>query len=313
LNRIIRLLKNICTQLLFRIKYPYLFGVRSNSLNKVTFPFGLKIGRGTRLLVDNSLINQVQITICKKVWIGEDVEIHAWHKDLITIHEGASIQDRCKILGNVEIGQNSILAPNIFISSGTHYAFHKPFDLIRNQDQKILSTEDGKLNHSQKVTIEEDVWIGTNTFIKSGITVGRGAIIGANSIISKSVSPYSKVVGVNKILDSNRLDFLPPSTIEGNNEEHRPYFYSGFLHRNILESGVKGAFAISYKTMNIDIKFQASSEGFVEVNGERHNIHVGTNSIQVGTSCDSLKHFNFKLVSLVSSSILKMEKIEAVK
>lgn len=44
-------------------------------------------------------------------------------------------------------------------------------------------------------TLEADVWIGQGAFIKSGITIGTGSIIGARATVLKDVPPYSIVVG----------------------------------------------------------------------------------------------------------------------
>lgn len=48
--------------------------------------------------------------------------------------------------------------------------------------------------------IGNDVWIGCNSTIMRGVSIGDGAIIGSNSVITKDVAPYSIVVGVNKFL-----------------------------------------------------------------------------------------------------------------
>lgn len=48
---------------------------------------------------------------------------------------------------------------------------------------------------SGSVIINEDVWIGANTTILAGVTIGRGAIIGASSLVTKDVPPYALVVG----------------------------------------------------------------------------------------------------------------------
>lgn len=52
-------------------------------------------------------------------------------------------------------------------------------------------------NHYTKgnVKIGNDVWIGQSTIILSGVTIGDGAIIGANSLVTKDVEPYSVVGG----------------------------------------------------------------------------------------------------------------------
>lgn len=45
------------------------------------------------------------------------------------------------------------------------------------------------------IIIEDYVWIATNAIILPGVTIGMGAVIGAGAVISKSVSPFSIVVG----------------------------------------------------------------------------------------------------------------------
>ena len=43
--------------------------------------------------------------------------------------------------------------------------------------------------------IEDDVWIGSNSVILSGVKIGRGAVIGAGSIVTKNVPKYAIVAG----------------------------------------------------------------------------------------------------------------------
>ena len=46
------------------------------------------------------------------------------------------------------------------------------------------------------VTIEDDVWIGSNTVIQPNVRIGRGGIVGANAVVTKDVPPYAVVGGV---------------------------------------------------------------------------------------------------------------------
>ncbi|MFV8819142.1 acyltransferase [Haliea sp. E17] len=46
------------------------------------------------------------------------------------------------------------------------------------------------------VKIEDDVWVGRGAAILKGVTVGRGAIVAANSLVNKNVEPFSIVGGV---------------------------------------------------------------------------------------------------------------------
>lgn len=46
------------------------------------------------------------------------------------------------------------------------------------------------------VTLGNDVWVGENCFIKAGITIGDGVIVGAHSVITKDIPPYAIVAGI---------------------------------------------------------------------------------------------------------------------
>ena len=56
------------------------------------------------------------------------------------------------------------------------------------------------------MTIGNDVWIGQSTIILSGVTIGDGAIIGANSLVTKDVKPYAVVGGNPAKLIKYRFD-----------------------------------------------------------------------------------------------------------
>jgi maltose O-acetyltransferase len=45
------------------------------------------------------------------------------------------------------------------------------------------------------IVIEDDVWIGFNAIIMKGVTIGRGAIIAAATVVTKDVPPYAIMVG----------------------------------------------------------------------------------------------------------------------
>lgn len=58
----------------------------------------------------------------------------------------------------------------------------------------------------QDITIGHDVWIGAETMIKRGVTIGDGAIVGARSLVTKDVPPYAIVGGAPARLIRYRFD-----------------------------------------------------------------------------------------------------------
>jgi maltose O-acetyltransferase len=51
-------------------------------------------------------------------------------------------------------------------------------------------------SHKGSITIEPDAWLGTGSVILPGVTVGEGSIVGANSVVTKDVPPYTVVGGI---------------------------------------------------------------------------------------------------------------------
>lgn len=87
----------------------------------------------------------------------------------------------------------SIASNVVFNLSGDHYLNHLstfPFKA------KALNGELNEAISKGDIIIEDDVWIGQNAVIMSGVHVGQGAVIGAGAIVSSDVPPYAVVGGV---------------------------------------------------------------------------------------------------------------------
>jgi len=153
----------------------------------------------------------------------------------ITVGRNSSLNNSCKFFGDIEIGDNCLLAFNVFASSSKHNFKERPSLPINEQDMI------NKLY--KKIVIEDDCWIGINVAIMQGVTIGKGSIVGSNSVITKDVEPYSVVVGASKVI-SKRLKFMPPKKIEFEQSDDLPYFYKGFLVRDYEQKRyqVKDAF-----------------------------------------------------------------------
>jgi len=51
-------------------------------------------------------------------------------------------------------------------------------------------------SHKGDIVLESDVWIGTGSVILPNVTIGEGAVVGANSVVTRSVPPYTVVGGL---------------------------------------------------------------------------------------------------------------------
>jgi acetyltransferase-like isoleucine patch superfamily enzyme len=71
--------------------------------------------------------------------------------------------------------------------------------LIRNRFN-VSERQNQVSQRDRKVVIGNDVWLGTDTMIFRGVTIGDGVCTGAFSIITKDIPPYSIVVGHSRIL-----------------------------------------------------------------------------------------------------------------
>ena len=58
----------------------------------------------------------------------------------------------------------------------------------------------------RSIRIGNDVWIGAHSIIRSGVTIGDGAVIGAGSVITKDIAPYTVVVGGNRVIKQRFSD-----------------------------------------------------------------------------------------------------------
>ena len=87
------------------------------------------------------------------------------------------------IIGPANIGNNVMIAQNVVISGLNH-----------NFEDVSLPP---LLQHfsAREITIEDDVWIGANVVITAGITIGKHAIVGAGSVVTKNVLPFCVYVG----------------------------------------------------------------------------------------------------------------------
>lgn len=113
------------------------------------------------------------------------------YKNVIILGKNFEIGEYCTISSfvhiwagkaGVKIGNRVMIASNVSITSLTHDYTKDNIRFAPIIDKSII--------------IEDDVWIGANSVILPGITLGKGSVIGAGSVVTKNVSAFSIVVGV---------------------------------------------------------------------------------------------------------------------
>lgn len=165
-----------------------------------------------------------EIDIGEQVWIGADAELSALGRVEVGAH--SSLQHRTQLHGDVRIGAGFIGAAGLYVSSGWHEFRTAPALPIRVQDRR--KAQDGQMPRSRPVSIGEDCWLGINVAVMPGVRIGRGCVVGANSVVTRDLAPYSIAVGAPARVIGQRLDFAPPVLLDGALDEHVPYFYEGF-------------------------------------------------------------------------------------
>lgn len=115
----------------------------------------------------------------------------------IFMEEDTSIADGAVIMngrrGKFIMKRYSFSSIDLLVIGGDHMpVVGVPQIKVTNQMKRSLDTDN---NYSKGVIVEEDVWIGARVTLLSGVCVGRGAIIAAGAVVTKSVKPYSVVGG----------------------------------------------------------------------------------------------------------------------
>ena len=91
------------------------------------------------------------------------------------IQQGCTFFDR----GGITLGNDVFIAPKVNL-------------ITINHDP---NPENRSATYGRPIVIEDKVWIGINSTILPGVTIGYGSIVGANSVVTRSVPPFTVVAG----------------------------------------------------------------------------------------------------------------------
>lgn len=135
------------------------------------------------------------ISIGKGSVFQDGIQLTAW-KSSSDIAPHVSIGTDCHfgannhitVINKLVIGEGFLSGKFVTITDNSHGASDYDSMLIAPQKRAIVS--------KGPVVIGKNVWIGDKATILPGVTIGDGAIVAANSVVSKDVPPYSVVAGI---------------------------------------------------------------------------------------------------------------------
>ncbi|HOV26240.1 MAG TPA: acyltransferase [Pseudobacteroides sp.] len=127
--------------------------------------------------------------LCKRIFNKTGKNINVEHGAFfgsgrdIEVGDNSGIGLNCRIAGPLKIGRDVMMGPDVMIFTQNHE--NSRIDIPMN-----LQTAPKK-----PVVIEDDVWIAARVIILPGVTVHKGAILGAGAVVTKDVPEYAVVGG----------------------------------------------------------------------------------------------------------------------
>lgn len=135
--------------------------------SKIRTGSGLHIGKGTRLWAP------IGIDFGRDVYIGKDVHIES----------------------NVDIGDYCLIASRVaFVGRHDHDFTHVGFPM--RYAPWIGSRRFPSSYLYEQIVVGQDVWIGYGATVLTGVTIGRGSVIAAGSLVTRDIPPYSIAAGI---------------------------------------------------------------------------------------------------------------------
>jgi len=132
------------------------------------------------------LLDGGAVQIGRGVFIDRDAWFSVADGAHLAIGENAHINRGFVVscTGSVSIGRNVVLADRVFIGDSNH-----------GYEDVSLPIRLQPMIPARAVVIEDDCWLGINVCVLAGVTIGRHSVIGANSVVTRDVPPFSVACG----------------------------------------------------------------------------------------------------------------------
>lgn len=200
MNLILKILAKILNSRLF-LNNPYVMNFAKQESGDRTSKY-ITLGKNTVLhkesMVTNMKSDKNLITIGNHTHIRGHLQVFAQGGN-IAIGDFCYVGELSKIwsAGHIKIGNHVLISHNVNIHDNISHPIEsskriEDFERIIGYKSHALSNFNLK---PKAVTIKDKAWIGFNTIILKGVTIGEGAIVGAGSVVTKDVPDWTIVAG----------------------------------------------------------------------------------------------------------------------
>ena len=134
----------------FGMSPQFMYGWRNWLLRR----FGATIGRGVHIRPTARITYPWKFSIGDYSWVGDSVVIYT--------------------LERIEVGRNVSVSQRCYLCAGSHDYTQRDFRYIMDP-------------HRTRIAVEDEVWLANDVFVGPGVTIGKGAVVGARSSVFKSL------------------------------------------------------------------------------------------------------------------------------
>jgi putative colanic acid biosynthesis acetyltransferase WcaF len=120
--------------------------------------FGARIGRNVLIRPSVRITYPWKLSIGDNSWVGDFVELYT--------------------LGPIMIGQNAVVSQYVYLCTGSHDMGSPTFDIS-----------------AEPIVVEDEAWLAAGVFVHPGVTIARGSVVSARSIVRYSTEPYGVYAG----------------------------------------------------------------------------------------------------------------------
>lgn len=173
--------------------YPKLLGACGRNVffgSDVTLRHPHKIRLGNDVVVDDGCVLDAKgvtndgITIGNGVFLGRQTIVTTKDGDIV-LEDGVNVSAFCMIFSGsrVRCGRNTLIAAYTYLVGGGHR--------LDRADVAIID----QARPSNGIGIGPNCWLGAGVIVLDGVTIGRDAVIGANSVVTRDVDDFAVAAG----------------------------------------------------------------------------------------------------------------------